>query len=79
MHHRVDRVRREDRFERGAVAQVGALEFDHGPGGEFADALEHRGLGVAEVVHDHQPIARRRERDAGVRSDVAESARDENH
>ena len=77
MQHGLHALAREEGAERLPLAHVGAMEADIALR-QLANALQHRRLGVAEVVDDHRPIARLGERDASVRADVAEAAGDQN-
>jgi len=75
--HRIDALGGEDVFHRGAVAHVGVVERQARIGRELAQAREHRGFRIAEVVDHYGPVARPGEHDAGVRTDVAEAAGDQ--
>jgi hypothetical protein len=74
--YRADLAFGEDRSQRGAVAQICLMELDR-LSGQLTQPLQHRRLGVREVIDDGELVARRGERNAGVRTDVAEAAGDE--
>ena len=48
-------------------------------GSELAHALEDDRLRIGQVVDDEERMTGLRERDAGMRADVAQAAGDENH
>ena len=77
MNRAIVSLARQEGFQRRLVADVDPLEVDAGRGRQLADALENRGLGVAEVVDDADGVPRLREQYAGMRADVAEPARNE--
>lgn len=76
MQHRIDASSHEHFFQTAAVAQVGAMELDRAAR-QLAQPLQNRWLGAREVIDDAEAVAPCGERDAGVRTDVAEAAGDE--
>src|SRR4029078_1990103 len=74
----IDLLRREDRVERGAVADVGLREA-RDFGAERGEALQHFGRAVREVVDPGDPKARGLEREPRVRGDVAGGAGEQDH
>jgi|1185.fasta_scaffold74704_2 hypothetical protein len=78
MHHAVETLLSDVGLERRLVADVRTLEIDPRAGRKLADAVEDARLCIAEVVDDADLVARLRQQNAGMRSDVAQAPRDEN-
>ena len=77
--HRVDRVRPKDMVQCVGIAHVRAMQLDLCTGSKFAHALECRGLRIREVIDDDEPAATGPgERHAGMRTDIAQPAGDQN-
>ena len=72
-HHRVEFVGPEDGLQRLGVPHVSLDQLRDRPG-DLADPVQHRALGIAEVVEDHHVVAVENEFDDGVRADEARSA-----
>ncbi len=74
--HRIDFFLPEQQINRFGVAQVGQVKLDVFAG-QFLHPAQGIGFGVAEVVDDHDLVARFEQFDAGVGADVAGAAGDE--
>ena len=77
MDHRVETVGSEKLAQGAAITNI-ELRKPRPPANAPRDALEHRGLAVAEVVDDEDFMARRHQLDHGVGTDVTRAAADEN-
>lgn len=47
--------------------------------GDVADALQHRGIAIAEVIQNEELLPRLRQCNAGMRANIARASRDEDH
>ena len=78
VHHRGDGVAGKDAFEQRRIANV-AFDEARALAAERFQPVDDIGAAVAEIVENEQVMPGLRQRNAGVRADVAGAAGDEDH